>query len=203
MILITKLNALSKKKLKKISLIKKKIIGTKSTGGKNNFGRITIRHKGGGHKKKYRKINFTRTKDSVGIVTSIEYDPYRTAFTASVYDFLSSEYFYMIAPKNLRIGSIVKAGVNADVKVGHCLALMRIPIGSIIHSISLKKNKKAQLTRSAGTNAQIIETTPKHCRILLNSGAHKLVSPSCHATIGTVSNEFSFLNLKKKAGRNR
>ena len=196
-------NKKKKKNLNKIPLIKNMVIGTKNVAGKNSSGKITVYHKGGGHKKKYRKINFIRNEDSVGIVTSLEYDPYRTALIASIYDFLNSKYFYIIAPKNLNIGSIVKAGVNADIKVGHCLTLMKIPVGGIVHNISLKKNEKAQLTRSAGTNAQIIETTSEYCKIMLSSGTHKLISPSCQATIGTVSNEFLFFKIKRKAGRNR
>ena len=198
-----KLINLSKKKLNKVPLIKNRIMGKKNVAGKNTSGKITVYHKGGGHKKKYRKINFMRNSDSIGIITSLEYDPYRTAFLASVYDFLKSKYFYILAPQNLNIGDIVKSGPNADVKVGHCLALVKIPVGGFIHNVSLKKNKKAQLTRSAGTNAQLIETTPTYCRIVLSSGAHKFISPSCQATIGTISNEFSFFKTIDKAGRNR
>lgn len=112
---------LSKKKLNKIPLIKKMIQGQKNKAGKNDSGKITVYHKGGGHKKKYRKINFLRNEDSIGIITSLEYDPYRTAFIASVYDFLNSDYFYIVAPKNLTIGDIVKSGFNAEIKVGHSL----------------------------------------------------------------------------------
>jgi len=198
-----RLTNLSKKKLSKISLIKKMIIGKKNTAGRNNLGKITVYHKGGGHQKKYRKINFIRNKDSVGIITSLEYDPFRTAFIAAVYDFLNYDYFYMIAPKNLNIGDIVKSGFNAEVKVGHSLTLMKIPVGSFIHNVSLKENKKAQLSRSAGTNSQLIEKTSKYCRIVLSSGKHKFLSSACHATIGTVSNEFSFFTVIGKAGRNR
>ena len=105
------------------------IIGKKNVAGRNNSGKITVRHIGGGHKKKYRKIDFRRNKDSIGIVTSLEYDPCRTAFIASVYDFLNQKYFYMIAPQNLSIGDVVKSGFNAEVKVGHSLTLMKVPIG--------------------------------------------------------------------------
>nr|YP_316609.1 ribosomal protein L2 [Thalassiosira pseudonana]AAZ99416.1 ribosomal protein L2 [Thalassiosira pseudonana]QWM92936.1 ribosomal protein L2 [Thalassiosira pseudonana] len=194
---------LSKKKLNKIPLIKKMIQGQKNKAGKNDSGKITVYHKGGGHKKKYRKINFLRNEDSIGIITSLEYDPYRTAFIASVYDFLNSDYFYIVAPKNLTIGDIVKSGFNAEIKVGHSLTLMKIPVGSFIHNISLKNNKKAQLSRSAGTSSQLIEKTSKYCRIVLSSGEHKFLSSTCHATIGTVSNEFSFFKKINKAGRNR
>lgn len=198
-----KLTNLSKKKLNRVPLIKNMIIGKKNTSGRNSFGKITIRHKGGGHKKRFRQIDFLRNTDSTGIVTSLEYDPYRTAFVASVYDFLNHKYFFMLAPKNLNIGDIVKSGFNAEVKIGHSLTLLKIPIGSFIHNISLKENKKAQLTRSAGTTAQLIEKTSKYCRVVLSSGVHKFVRPTCYATIGTVSNEFSFLKKISKAGRNR
>lgn len=154
-------------------------------------------------KKKYRKINFLRNNDSIGIVSSLEYDPGRTAFIASVYDFLNQTFFYIIAPKNLNIGNIVKSGFSAETKVGHALMLRKIPIGSFIHNISLKKNKKAQISRSAGTHSQLIEKTARSCQIILSSGKHKFVSIDGYATIGTVSNEFSFLKNISKAGRNR
>lgn len=192
-----------RKKLGKIPLVKNKLIGRKNAAGRNSSGKITIYHKGGGHKKKYRKIKFVRTEDSVGIVTSLEYDPYRTAFIVSVYDFLNYKYFYMIAPKNLNIGDIVKSGSNADIKIGHSLALMKVPIGGFIHNVSLGENKKAQLSRAAGTSAQLIEKTSQYCRVVLSSGVHKFLPPVCQATIGTVSNEFFLLKKINKAGRNR
>ena len=198
-----KLIFLSKKNLNKTFLIKSLIIGNKNMAGRNNSGKITVHHKGGGHKKKYRKIDFLRNNDSIGIVTSLEYDPCRTAFIASVYDFLNYKYFYMIAPKNLHIGDIVKSGFNAEINIGHSLSLLKIPVGSFIHNISIKENKKGQLARSAGTNAQLIEKTSKYSRIVLSSGTHKLIPPKCQATIGTVSNGFSFFKQINKAGRNR
>lgn len=198
-----KLINISRKTLKKIPLIKNMVVGKKNLAGRNATGKITVYHKGGGHKKKYRKIDFLRNEDSTGIVTSLEYDPYRTAFIASIFDFLNSKYFYIIAPKNLKIGNIVKSGLSADVKIGHCLTLMKLPVGCFIHNVSLRENRKAQLTRSAGTCSQLIETTPTHCRIILSSGAHKFISPMCQATIGSVSNEFLFLKTITKAGRNR
>lgn len=198
-----KLISLSKKNLNKVSLIKSMTMGKKNLAGRNNSGKITVRHVGGGHKKKYRKIDFIRNKDSIGIVASLEYDPCRTAFIASVYDFLNQKYSYVIAPKSLRIGDIVNSGFSAEIKVGHSLALMKIPVGGFIHNISMKENKKAQLTRSAGTSAQLIEKTSKYCRVVLSSGSHKFLPPTCQATVGTVSNEFSFFDKVNKAGRNR
>jgi len=197
------LTLITKKKLERKALLKNKITGKKNTAGRNSSGKITVRHKGGGHKKKYRKIDFIRNYDSIGIVTSIEYDPYRTAFIASVYDLLNHSYFYMIAPKNLKIGHIVKSGSNAEPKLGHSLLLTKIPVGSFIHNISLKENGSAKLTRAAGTKSQLIEKTSQHCKILLNSGKTKLVSPKCQATVGTVSNEYFFVQTLNKAGRSR
>ena len=198
-----KLLSLFKKKLRKRPLVKGMIIGKNNLAGRNNYGKITVYHKGGGHRKKYRKIDFVRNDESSGVVTSLEYDPYRTAFIASIYDFLNSKYSYILAPKNINVGSIVKTGFYADSKAGHCLPLTKIPVGSLVHNISLKLNTKAQLVRSAGTSAQLIEITPQYCRVILNSGAHKFISPACQATIGVVSNEFSFLKTVNKAGRNR
>ena len=198
-----KLDNLLRRKISKNPFIKNMIYGKKNHAGKNHSGRITIHHKGGGHKKKYREINFIRTNNSIGIVISIEYDPYRTAFIASIYDFLNSNYFYIIAPKNLNIGDIIKSGINAEVKTGHTLTLTKIPIGSFIHNISLKKDKKAQFSRSAGTSSQLIEKNSDYCRVVLSSGKQKTLSSACHATIGTVSNEFSFFTRINKAGRNR
>jgi len=194
---------LSKKILKNTPLIKNCVLGKKNTAGRNHSGKITVYHKGGGHKKKYRKLNLIRNKDSLGIITSLEYDPYRTAFIASVYDFMNLNYYYIIAPKNLMIGDIIKSGFNAEAKTGHSLPLMKIPVGSFIHNITLKENKKAQLTRSAGTSSQLIEKTSKYCKIILSSGQHKLFSTTCQATIGIVSNEFSFFKTIGKAGRSR
>lgn len=194
---------LSRKKLGKTFLVKSMLVGKKNVAGRNSSGKITVHHKGGGHKRRYRKVKFTRTNDSIGIVTSLEYDPFRTAFIASVYDFLNYKYFYMIAPKHLTIGDIIKSGSNAEVKIGHSLPLLKIPIGGIIHNISMKENEKARLTRSAGTNAQLIEKTSQYCRVVLSSGTHKFLPSMCQATIGTVSNEFSLLKKINKAGRSR
>ena len=136
---------LKKNHLAKTPIIKSQIIGLKNVSGRNNAGKITSYHKGGGHKQKYRKINFYRTKTSWGIITSIEYDPNRTANVASIFDFLTNKYYYILAPKNLNIGDIVKAGPNAEAKIGHSLPISKIPVGSLIHSISQKKKKKRKL----------------------------------------------------------
>jgi len=192
-----------KENLKKTPLIKNKIIGKKNKAGRNNQGRITISHQGSGNKQKYRKIDFSRNKNSTGIITSLEYDPCRTSFIASVYDTSNSDYFYIIAPKHLSIGDIVKSGFDAEIKTGHSLSLAKIPVGTYVHNISLKRNQKAQLSRSAGTSAQLIEKTSNYCRVILSSGKYVLLSSMCQATIGSVSNEFSFFKKIDKAGRNR
>jgi len=199
-----KLKILScEKNLKKKPLIKNKIVGKKNNAGKNNQGKITISHKGSGNKKKYRKISFLRNSNSTGIVTSLEYDPFRTAFIASVYDILNSYYFYIIAPKHLDIGDIIKSGSDAEIKTGHSLSLAKIPVGTYVHNVSLKQNKGAQLSRSAGTATQLIERTSNYCRVILSSGKHTYLSPMCQATIGSVSNEFSFFKKINKAGCSR
>lgn len=198
-----KLNDLSKKTVNKVPLLKIMVYGTKKKAGKNNLGKITVRHKGGGHKKRYREIDFVRNNDSTGIVTSLEYDPYRTAFIASIYNILDLTYSYIIAPKNLNIGDLVKSGANAEIKIGHSLTLAKIPVGSFIHNVSSKTTKKSLFSRSAGTHSQMIDQTSGFSRIVLSSGKQKYLPDTCHATIGTVSNEFSFFKCIKKAGRNR
>lgn len=190
--------------LKKFPLIKSKIVGMVNMSGRNNSGKITIRHKGGGNKQKYRKINFERySNNTTGIVTSLEYDPNRTAYIASIYNNFQNIYQYIIAPLNLNIGDIIKSGFNANVKLGHTLCLKYIPVGSFIHCISVELKKKEQLTRSAGTFSTLIEKTRDYCRIKLSSGEQLLISSKSYATIGIVSNENNFLKILGKAGRSR
>lgn len=194
---------INRKHLNKVPLIKQKIKGLKNSSGRNHSGKITSYHKGGGHKQKYRSINFYRNINSIEIVTSIEYDPNRTAYIASVYNFLANSYSYILAPKNLEIGDIVKSGLNADAKIGHSLPLSKIPVGSLIHNISLKSKGKAQISRSAGTFSQLIKKTSKYSCIKLSSGKLKYVFSDCYASLGIVSNEYSFLKKIGKAGRSR
>lgn len=189
--------------LRKKPLIKTKIYGLKNSSGRNNSGKITIRHKGGGHKQKYREIDFYRKEDFTGIVTSIEYDPNRNANIAAIYSSLTKSYKYILAPKNLAVGHIVKAGSNAEPKIGHSLSISKIPVGSFIHNVSAKSNKKSQLARAAGTFCQLIEKTSKQGRIRLRSGEQRLLSVNCIATLGIVSNDFSFLTTLGKACRSR
>lgn len=192
-----------RERLKKKPLIKKNIKGLKNLAGRNNSGKITVRHKGGGHKRKYRKINFYRTNMATGITCSIEYDPNRNSFIASVYDFSNNEFFYILAPKNLKIGDILESGPTAEPRLGNSLPITQIPVGSYIHSISPKKSKPAQISRSAGTFSKLKKKTLNYAIIELSSGEHRLLSPKCFATIGSVSNELGFLYRLKKAGQSR
>jgi len=189
--------------LNKKPIIKKKIRKLLISSGRNNSGKITIRHKGGGHKRKFREIDFFRTTTSTGITTSIEYDPNRNSYIASIYDPVQTKFFYILAPKNLKIGDIIKSGPNAEIKMGHSLPISNIPIGSYVYNISLKPSKQAQISRSAGTFSKIKEKTLEYAVIELNSGENKIISTKCYATIGIVSNELTFLTQLGKAGRAR
>ena len=194
---------LNKTELEKTPLLKSKIKGLKQNSGRNFNSPMTAFNKGGGHKKKYRNINFKRTDDSIGIVISLEYDPFRSANIAAIYNFLTKNFFYIIAPKNLTLGDIVKSGENADIKNGHSLPISKIPIGCLIHNVALKTNSISQISRSAGTFSQLIEKTPKFGKIKLSSGEQRILSIKCFATIGIVSNELSLLTTIGKAGRSR
>jgi len=176
--------------------------GSKTSGGTNNLGRITSFHKGGGHKQAYRHIDFYRTNLN-GIVTSIEYDPNRTAHIALIFSTKTKDYSYIIAPKGVKKGDLIKSGDNADIKVGHSLSLERIPLGSFIHNISIKPNKRGQLARAAGNYAQLIQKNQKYGKLKLRSGEQIFISLNCTATLGTVSNENHNLISSGKAGRSR
>jgi large subunit ribosomal protein L2 len=191
------------KKLKKKSLIKSKIKGIMNKAGKNNSGKITIYHKGGGHKKKYRNIDFIRNKISSGIVCNIEYDPNRNSKIAAIFDFNNKNFNYIIAPKNLIIGDIIESGNKTEPKLGNSLPIANIPVGCYIYNVSPKISKPAQISRSAGTFCKLKEKTLDYAIIELNSGEHRYISPNCFASIGIVSNEFNFLNKLYKAGQNR
>lgn len=194
---------LNTKNLQKKPLLKKKIKGIKNSSGRNHSGKITIRHLGGGHKKRYRQINFLRTDNSVGIICSIEYDPNRNTRIASVYEIINNNFFYILAPKNLKVGDIIKTGKKAEIKIGHSLPLNNIPVGSFIHNVSTKKTKPGQLSRSAGTFSRITEKTFNSIKIKVSSKKEIILSPESFATIGVVSNDFFFLTQLGKAGRAR
>ena len=194
---------LSRKNLNKQPLLKNYLKGLKNSSGRNNSGRITVRHKGGGHKKKFRTLNFFRVRSATGIVCSIEYDPNRNSNIASIFDISTHHFSYILAPKNLKIGDIVKSGPNAEPKIGHSLPISKIPVGSYIYNISPKSKKPAQISRSAGTFSRLMEKTLNHAKIELSSGEQRFISVKCYATIGIVSNEFIFLTKLGKAGHSR
>ena len=181
------------------SLLKK----VKKTGGRNNQGKMTVRHIGGGNRQKYRVIDFKRDKVGItGRVATIEYDPNRTANIALV-NYKDGEKRYIIAPKGLTVGSIIENGENADIKVGNALPLQNIPVGTMIHNLELRPGKGAELCRSAGTSAQILGREGKYVIVRLQSGETRKILGVCYATIGEVGNEdISLVNLGK-AGRKR
>lgn len=183
-------------------VLKTKVKNIKNNAGKNNENKITIRHKGGGHQKKYRIINFNN--DSfIGIVFSLEYDPNRTSNIASIYNFKTGSFFYILAAKDLKIGTIVKSGVEGDKKLSHTLVLEKIPVGCCVFNISIRSSDIGRFSRSAGCYSVIIEKTKTKVKILLSSGKFKNLPLNCFGTIGIVSNSLNFLTQIGKAGRSR
>jgi len=175
----------------------------KNNAGRNNNGRITVRHQGGGHKRQYRLIDFKRNKDNVvATVKTIEYDPNRSANIALVH-YEDGVKAYILAPKGLEVGMTVVSGPDADIKVGNALPLENIPVGTVIHNIEMKPGKGGQLIRSAGTSAQVLGKEGKYVLIRLNSGEVRMILASCRATIGSVGNEQHELINIGKAGRSR
>ncbi|WP_031547046.1 50S ribosomal protein L2 [Salinicoccus luteus] len=171
--------------------------------GRNNQGRITVRHKGGGHKRQYRVIDFKRIKDGVPArVTQIEYDPNRSANIALVVyeDGVKS---YILAPKGVTVGHEIMSGPDADIKVGNAMALTDIPVGTTIHNIELKPGRGGQLVRSAGARAQVLGKEGKYVLVRLRSGEVRMILATCRATIGAVGNEQHELINIGKAGRSR
>lgn len=168
--------------------------------GRNNLGRITVRHRGGGHKKYYRLIDFKRNKDGVvGKIERIEYDPNRSAYIALIL-YADGERRYILAPKGLRVGSKVVSGEQAPIKPGNCLPLQNIPVGSTIHCVELKPGKGAQMIRSAGTSAQLAAREGMYAVLRLRSGEVRKVLVTCRACIGEVSNAEHNLRKFGKAG---
>ncbi|MCT3524734.1 50S ribosomal protein L2 [Latilactobacillus curvatus] len=173
------------------------------TAGRNAHGHITVRHHGGGHKQKYRVIDFKRIKDGIkATVKSIEYDPNRTSNIALI-QYPDGIKAYIIAPKGLEVGMIVESGVDADIKVGNALPLANIPDGTLIHNVELKPGKGGQLVRSAGTSAQLLGKEGKYAIVRLTSGETRMILLTCRATIGTVGNGQHELIKIGKAGRKR
>ena len=179
------------------------VVTKKKTDGRNNEGKITVRHRGGGVKRKYRLVDFKRNKDGItAIVSSIEYDPNRSANIALI-TYKDGEKAYIIAPKDLHVGDIVESGENADIKVGNALPIASIPVGTFIHNIELKPGKGGQLAKSAGASAQILGREDKYVLIRLASGETRKILGTCRATIGVVGNEDYSLVKVGKAGRTR
>ena len=183
--------------------IKKLVVGLSSSGGRNNHGHVTARRKGGGHKRKYRIIDFKRSKiDIEGKVERIEYDPNRTAFVALI-RYSDDVLNYILCPQKLTVGDIIVSSDKADIKPGNCLKIRAIPVGTIIHNIELKPGKGAQIIRSAGTFGQLAGKDSEYAQIKLSSGEMRSVRVECKASIGMVSNPDQ-KNIKLgKAGRNR
>ncbi len=192
-----------KAELHKGKPFKKLTKGLTKSGGRNNFGHLTSRRKGGGHKRKYRIVDFKRSiLDITAKVERIEYDPNRTAFIALIkYD--NDNFSYIICPQNLKVGDSVVSSDKTDIKIGNCLQLKNIPTDTIIHNIELKPGKGAQLSRSAGTYGQLIGKDSDYAQIKLSSGEIRIVRVECRATVGMVSNPDQ-KNIKLgKAGRKR
>ncbi|MFC2740774.1 MAG: 50S ribosomal protein L2 [Selenomonas sp.] len=175
----------------------------KSHGGRNQQGRMTVRHQGGGHKRRYRIIDFKRTKDGIPArVATIEYDPNRSARIALL-NYADGEKRYILAPNGLKVGDVVESGAEADIKPGNALPLKNIPLGTVIHAVELKIGKGAQLVRSAGTSAQLMAKEGDYALLRMPSGEIRRVHVNCRATIGEVGNlEHENITIGK-AGRSR
>ena len=200
---LRKMSTLVNTEITKSTPEKSLTVTRKKNGGRNNQGKITIRHQGGGEKRRYRIIDFKRNKlDVPGKVASIEYDPNRTANIALIY-YADGEKRYILAPKTLKVGDEVQAGEKADIKPGNALPIMSIPVGTLIHNIELRPGKGGELARSAGASAQILGREENYVLIRLASGEQRKVLGTCMATVGEVGNEDSSLVKVGKAGRKR
>lgn len=175
----------------------------KSTGGRNNTGKMTVRNIGGGHKQRYRIIDFKRDKDGVpGVVKTIEYDPNRTARIALIF-YADGEKRYIIAPQGLQVGQTIMSGKDATPNIGNAMFLSDVPFGTIIHNIELRPGQGAKMARSAGAYAQLMSRDGKYAILKMPSGETRLILQACKATIGTVSNADHNLERSGKAGRSR
>ena len=179
------------------------LVALKSKAGRNAQGKITVRHRGGGAKRKYRIIDFKRNKAGIPAkVATIEYDPNRTAYIALVV-YADGEKRYILAPAGLKVGDVIESGVNADIKAGNALPLKNIPVGTVIHNIELQKGKGGQLVRAAGNSAQLMAKEGDYATLRLPSGEMRYVRIECRATIGTLSNATNDIVNIGKAGRKR
>ena len=177
----------TRSKLKKRFLLKNKIFGSKNSSGRNNSGKISVFHRGGGHKRKLRFLKFTNQVDT-GIIINIEYDPNRNSYIGVVYSLNNNDYYYILLAKNNTLGDIVNFGFkNKNIKLGNSLLLKNIPLGSYIHNISLNCNTKSVLSRSAGTYSILLEKKNSMCTLKLSSGQNINLSNTCFGTLGIVS----------------
>lgn len=189
--------------LSKVTPEKSLLTTLKKTGGRNNQGTITVRHIGGGVRRKYRIIDFKRNKDDIeAVVKTIEYDPNRSANIALV-AYKDGEKRYILACEDLKIGQVIQSGENADIKIGNALPLGKIPVGTFVHNVELKPGKGGQIARSAGTSVQILGREEKYVLLRLQSGEMRKVLATCRATIGVVGNSQHELVVLGKAGRVR
>jgi large subunit ribosomal protein L2 len=173
------------------------------SGGRNNIGRLAVRHRGGGHKRRYRILDYRRDKDGIpGRVASIEYDPNRSARIAQIH-YADGEKRYILAPAGLGVGTKIVSGPEADILPGNCLPLRNIPLGTTIHNVEMKRGKGGQMVRSAGVGAQLLAKEGDYAQVKLPSGEVRKVELACHATIGQVGNLDHENVSKGKAGRNR
>lgn len=197
------MNTLINSEITKSTPEKSLLVKLNSKAGRNNQGKITVRHQGGGVKRKYRIIDFKRDKfDITGTVTAIEYDPNRTANIALI-TYQDGEKRYILAPLNIKVGETIVSGDNVDIKIGNSLPIMNIPMGSTIHNIELRPGKGGEIARSAGGSAQILGREGKYVLVRLRSGEMRNILGTCRATIGAVGNtDYELVNLGK-AGRTR
>lgn len=179
------------------------LVTKKRTGGRNHSGKMTMRYRGGGHKQKYRIIDFKRNKHEIpATIKTVEYDPNRSAFIALVF-YKDGEKRYIIAPAGVKVGDEIVAGPNAGPEVGNALPLGKVPLGTVIHNVELQPGKGAQVCRSAGSFAQLVAKEGKYVVVKLPSGETRMVLSTCYATIGSVSNSDHSLQKLGKAGRKR
>jgi len=198
-----KMSTLVNEDITKSTPEKSLVVSMNKKSGRNNQGKITVRHHGGGEKRKYRLIDFKRNKyDIPGTVASIEYDPNRTANIALI-NYRDGEKRYILAPKDLKVGMEIVSGENVDIKIGNSLPMMNIPVGTVIHNIELRPKKGGELARSAGASAQILGREGAYVMIRLSSGEQRKVLGTCYATIGEVGNADHELVKLGKAGRSR
>ena len=196
-------SVLTSEEITKSTPEKSLVVKKNKTDGRNNQGKITVRHRGGGVKRKYRLIDFKRRKDNIpAIVQSIEYDPNRSANIALI-AYKDGEKAYILAPKSLEVGMIVESGEMVDIKVGNSMPIINIPVGTVIHNIEMKPGKGGQIARSAGASAQILGREDKYVLVRLSSGETRKILGTCRATVGVIGNEDYNLVKVGKAGRTR